>query len=140
VSLQEIESEFDWTYCTSYSGDLEIRSDCEEIDESDQAIPMAMLADQSISILWSATVTLFEDSLSDNGSCKFLIRCRVTPKYVYILSEYSLDLTDVGRRGIITRYYIDRTSPGEGIEIIQNIQITENAEVPRILANKIYRL
>jgi type 2A phosphatase activator TIP41 len=56
-------------------------------------------------ILFYAEIPLFEDELHDNGSSSLLVRIRVMPTCIFILSRFTLRVDDVLFRTHDTRMY-----------------------------------
>ncbi|EAU84444.2 type 2A phosphatase activator TIP41 [Coprinopsis cinerea okayama7 len=101
---------YDWTYTTTYPGHasmVEGRNDkwvAADPEDSSQTIPMAELT-RPDPILFYAEVPLFEDELHDNGSSTLLVRIRVMPTCIFILSRFTLRVDGVLFRSFDTRYY-----------------------------------
>ncbi|KAF8915385.1 type 2A phosphatase activator TIP41 [Mucidula mucida] len=85
---------YDWTYTTTYPGHT----------ETDSTIPIAELT-RPDPILFYAEIPLFEDELHDNGSSGLLIRIRVMPTCIFILSRFTLRVDNVLFRVFDTRIY-----------------------------------
>ncbi|KAL0580714.1 Tap42 interacting protein [Marasmius crinis-equi] len=117
---------YDWTYTTTYPGhtvtDLDSTGASEDEEESDntspftpkwapsdpedssQQIPLAELT-RPDPILFYAEIPLFEDELHDNGSSGLIIRIRVMPTCIFILSRFTLRVDNVLFRTYDTRLY-----------------------------------
>ncbi|KAF5359012.1 hypothetical protein D9758_004875 [Tetrapyrgos nigripes] len=107
---------YDWTYTTTYQGHTEPPSE----DTSDKSffpswtpsnpqnlshqIPLAELT-RPDPILFYAEIPLFEDELHDNGSSALLVRIRVMPTCIFVLSRFTLRVDGVLFRTFDTRMY-----------------------------------
>ncbi|TFK25952.1 type 2A phosphatase activator TIP41 [Coprinopsis marcescibilis] len=106
---------YDWTYTTTYPGHesmVEGRNDkwiSADPEDSSQAIPMAELT-RPDPILFYAEIPLFEDELHDNGSSSLLVRIRVMPTCIFILSRFTLRVDNVLFRVYDTRFYLSFAS------------------------------
>jgi len=106
---------YDWTYTTTYGGHLSVPSDKWSWEPADpengsHCIPMDELT-RPDPILFYAEIPLFEDELHDNGSSDFLIRIRVMPTCIFILSRLTLRVDNVLFRTHDTRIYHSFSSP-----------------------------
>ncbi|TFK63539.1 type 2A phosphatase activator TIP41 [Pluteus cervinus] len=104
---------YDWTYTTTYPGGLLKQSGSEETEipwslgeseNSSHSIPLAELM-RPDPILFYAEIPLFEDELHDNGSSNLLVRIRVMPTCIFILSRFTLRVDNVLFRTHDTRLY-----------------------------------
>ncbi|KAH7923654.1 TIP41-domain-containing protein [Leucogyrophana mollusca] len=110
---------YDWTYTTTYAGHhprhssespLEpsisepIKWTAADPDQPFHSIPMAELT-RPDPILFYAEIPLFEDELHDNGSSSLLVRIRVMPTCIFILSRFTLRVDNVLFRTHDTRVY-----------------------------------
>ncbi|KAF9266327.1 TIP41-domain-containing protein [Marasmius fiardii PR-910] len=118
---------YDWTYTTMYKGHTATASsDNSEEEEKrgetssappfdpkwspsdpedpSQQIPLAELT-RPDPILFYAEIPLFEDELHDNGSSGLIIRIRVMPTCIFILSRFTLRVDNVLFRSFDTRLY-----------------------------------
>ncbi|KZT71494.1 TIP41-domain-containing protein [Daedalea quercina L-15889] len=101
---------YDWTYTTVYSGHPFSSSpntiDWTPADPENEkhAIPLAELTRHD-PILFYAEIPLYEDELHDNGSSHLLVRIRVMPTCVFILSRFTLRVDNVLFRAYDTRIY-----------------------------------
>ncbi|KAH7907138.1 TIP41-like family-domain-containing protein [Hygrophoropsis aurantiaca] len=103
---------YDWTYTTTYAGHPESPSAPTNIipwtpaDPANPAhiIPMAELT-RPDPILFYAEIPLFEDELHDNGSSSLIVRIRVMPTCIFILSRFTLRVDNVLFRTHDTRVY-----------------------------------
>ncbi|GBE79866.1 type 2A phosphatase activator TIP41 [Sparassis latifolia] len=100
---------YDWTYTTIYPGHAIATSDSvswqpAEADNSSHTIPLAELTRQD-PILFYAEIPLFEDELHDNGTSQLIIRIRVMPTCLFILSRFTLRIDHVLFRTYDTRIY-----------------------------------
>ncbi|KAG6891687.1 hypothetical protein C0992_010090 [Termitomyces sp. T32_za158] len=97
---------YDWTYTTAYTGHESSNVSWIQADPDNpsHAIPMAELT-RPDPILFYAEIPLFEDELHDNGSSNLLIRIRVMPTCIFILSRFTLCVDNVLFRTFDTRIY-----------------------------------
>jgi type 2A phosphatase activator TIP41 len=112
---------YDWTYTTTYAGHPSSHTEdvppiicpppSESIpwtpadpDKSSHSIPMAELT-RPDPIIFYAEIPLFEDELHDNGSSNLLVRIRVMPTCIFILSRFTLRVDNVLFRTHDTRMY-----------------------------------
>ncbi|KAH6914748.1 type 2A phosphatase activator TIP41 [Coprinopsis sp. MPI-PUGE-AT-0042] len=104
---QTVAKPYDWTYTTTYPGhttpnDEWIAADPDQ--EATQSIPIAELT-RPDPILFYAEIPLFEDELHDNGSSSLLVRIRVMPTCIFVLSRFTLRVDNVLFRTFDTRFY-----------------------------------
>ncbi|EPQ59182.1 TIP41-domain-containing protein [Gloeophyllum trabeum ATCC 11539] len=100
---------YDWTYTTTYAGQAggpEASASWIEADKENKShvIPIQELM-RPDPILFYAEIPLFEDELHDNGSSNLLVRIRVMPTCVFILSRFTLRVDGVLFRTYDTRLY-----------------------------------
>jgi len=101
---------YDWTYTTVYPGHEIPRSpesivwQSADTNNPSHTIPMAELTRQD-PILFYAEIPLYEDELHDNGSSHLLVRIRVMPTCLFILSRFTLRVDNVLFRTHDTRIY-----------------------------------
>ncbi|KAK2466009.1 hypothetical protein APHAL10511_001650 [Amanita phalloides] len=101
---------YDWTYTSTYPGHIigdafnTIPWRAADPGNASHAIPMAELTRQD-PILFYAEIPLYEDELHDNGSSALLIRIRVMPACIFILSRFTLRVDHVIFRTFDTRIY-----------------------------------
>ncbi|THV08247.1 type 2A phosphatase activator TIP41 [Dendrothele bispora CBS 962.96] len=112
---------YDWTYTTMYQGHTETSSEESSGKSStfswtpsnpqnpSHQIPLAELT-RPDPILFYAEIPLFEDELHDNGSSALLVRIRVMPTCIFILSRFVLRVDGVLFRTYDTRMYHSLTS------------------------------
>ncbi|KAG6861861.1 hypothetical protein C0995_011158 [Termitomyces sp. Mi166 len=109
---------YDWTYTTAYIGHETSDAPSQgpiaswtqaDPDNPSHAIPMAELT-RPDPILFYAEIPLFEDELHDNGSSNLLVRIRVMPTCIFILSRFTLRVDNVLFRTFDTRIYHSFTS------------------------------
>ncbi|KAI0065699.1 TIP41-domain-containing protein [Artomyces pyxidatus] len=94
---------YDWTYTTTYAGHELIGTEWTPAGE-EHAIPIAELT-RPDPILFYAEIPLYEDELHDNGSSQLLVRIRVMPTCIFILSRFTLRVDNVLFRARDTRIY-----------------------------------
>ncbi|KAH9833681.1 type 2A phosphatase activator TIP41 [Rhodofomes roseus] len=101
---------YDWTYTTIYGGHTLSSSSSTtqwtpaDPDNPKHTIPLAELTRHD-PILFYAEIPLYEDELHDNGSSHLLVRIRVMPTCVFILSRFTLRVDNVLFRALDTRIY-----------------------------------
>lgn len=97
---------YDWTYTSAYTGHSlpDLKFTPADPENSDHAIPLAELT-RPDPILFYAEIPLFEDELHDNGSSHFLVRIRVMPGCIFVLSRFTLRVDNVLFRTFDTRMY-----------------------------------
>lgn len=99
---------YDWTYTTMYEGHVSneegLRYPFIKTQDPLHAIPMAELQRHD-PILFYAQTLLFEDELHDNGSSSLLVRLRVMPGCIFLLSRFTLRVDQVLFRAFDTRIY-----------------------------------
>jgi type 2A phosphatase activator TIP41 len=78
---------YDWTFSTPFSGKVygvAGSNGWKQLPKS--AMPMQLLTDQSVPILFFDEIILLEDDLHDNGEVKLTVKLRVMPTCAYVLS------------------------------------------------------
>ncbi|KAH8118670.1 type 2A phosphatase activator TIP41 [Phellopilus nigrolimitatus] len=100
---------YDWTYTTVYAGaalDDAAPVNFVPADPNNPAhtIPLAELM-RPDPILFYAEIPLFEDELHDNGSSHLVVRIRVMPGCIFVLSRFTLRVDNVLFRSFDTRIY-----------------------------------
>ncbi|KAF5346033.1 hypothetical protein D9757_014273 [Collybiopsis confluens] len=148
---------YDWTYTTSYQGhspsdapqsltssmasmsltpDSSLRSNrphwypsSTSPSPSQTTIPLAELT-RPDPILFYAEVPLFEDELHDNGSSAVVVRIRVMPTCIFILSRFTLRVDGVLFRTFDTRLYSSLEYEGQGEQSPMVIRETSGWEAP----------
>ncbi|KAJ3487993.1 hypothetical protein NLI96_g3146 [Meripilus lineatus] len=101
---------YDWTYTTMYPGSSQASSTTSvtwkpaDLDNPSHEIPLAELTRKD-PILFYAEIPLFEDELHDNGASSLLVRIRVMPTCIFILSRFALRVDHVLFRIFDTRIY-----------------------------------
>lgn len=103
-------SEYDWTYCSEYSGSFGDGIRWEPIAKDGVAISSTEGIDYDMlkrpdPIKFYAENLLYEDELADNGLCKFSVKVRVMPGCFFILKRYALCVENVVCRCIDTRFF-----------------------------------
>ncbi|KAJ3735202.1 type 2A phosphatase activator TIP41 [Lentinula guzmanii] len=130
---------YDWTYTTTYCGHCPshvssstssttsttissqisnsqwISSDS---TEAKHQIPLAELT-RPDPILFYAEIPLFEDELHDNGSSSLIVRIRVMPTCIFILSRFTLRVDGVLFRTFDTRIYSSLENNLQGTEVVR---------------------
>ncbi|KAJ3757771.1 type 2A phosphatase activator TIP41 [Lentinula raphanica] len=121
---------YDWTYTTTYCGhspshpsSTTITSPPNQWTTADSGdtkhqIPLAELT-RPDPILFYAEIPLFEDELHDNGSSALLVRIRVMPTCIFILSRFTLRVDGVLFRTYDTRLYSSLEDNPEGAVIVR---------------------
>ncbi|CAK9290181.1 unnamed protein product [Gordionus sp. m RMFG-2023] len=147
TQLKGMVKSYDWTFTTSYIGDLLLNLDnTDSYFEKDQTFPqnsesidyeMLKIPEK---ILFFDQIDLYEDELGDNGISKCDVKIRVTPSYMFILLRFFLRVDGVIARSKETRYfhqfdtnYILR----EHSEKEQKLSANDNYDIPstNILSN-----
>ncbi|KAF9226881.1 TIP41-domain-containing protein [Gyrodon lividus] len=107
---------YDWTYTTMYPGHHPCSDESPggqsnsgkwteaDPDNPNHSIPLSELT-RPDPILFYAEVPLFEDELHDNGSSNLLVRIRVMPTCLFILSRFTLRVDNVLFRTHDTRMF-----------------------------------
>lgn len=107
---------YDWTYTMTYPGhhldsapgtdspSSSIQWIDADQDNPSHSIPLSELT-RPDPILFYAEIPLFEDELHDNGSSNLLVRIRVMPTCIFILSRFTLRVDNVLFRTHDTRIY-----------------------------------
>ncbi|KAH8984243.1 type 2A phosphatase activator TIP41 [Lactarius akahatsu] len=101
---------YDWTYTTTYAGSLDDAGSRNaqwtpaEPSNAHHSIPIAELS-RPDPILFYAEIPLFDDELHDNGASHLLVRVRVMPTCIFILSRFTLRVDNVLFRAHDTRVY-----------------------------------
>ncbi|KAI9457015.1 type 2A phosphatase activator TIP41 [Lactarius psammicola] len=101
---------YDWTYTTTYAGSLDDAGSgnaqwtSSEPSNAHHSIPIAELS-RPDPILFYAEIPLFDDELHDNGASHLLVRIRVMPTCIFILSRFTLRVDNVLFRAHDTRIY-----------------------------------
>lgn len=111
---------YDWTFSSPYWGTLLLApryDSCatatndtmawERLETS--AMPMQMLTDRTLPILYFDSINLLEDDLHDNGLMQCTIKVRVMPTCAYILSQLFVRVDHVLVRLKETRLLVDWT-------------------------------
>jgi type 2A phosphatase activator TIP41 len=99
---------FDWTYSTPFLGKmygLAGSSGWTKLEAS--GMPMHLLTDQSVPILYFDEVILYEDDLHDNGEVQMSVKLRVMPTCAYILSKLFVRVDNVLLRLRESRLLVD---------------------------------
>ncbi|KAJ4479195.1 type 2A phosphatase activator TIP41 [Lentinula aciculospora] len=102
---------YDWTYTTTYCGHSSSSTAYTSTSwtpsnpaQAKHQIPLAELT-RPDPILFYAEVPLFEDELHDNGSSALIVRIRIMPTCIFILSRFTLRVDGVLFRTFDTRIY-----------------------------------
>ncbi|KAF8622075.1 hypothetical protein AX15_007220 [Amanita polypyramis BW_CC] len=101
---------YDWTYTSIYPGHgiegygQAIAWRVADPENASHVIPITELTRQD-PILFYAEIPLYEDELHDNGSSALLVRIRVMPTCIFILSRFTLRVDHVLFRTFDTRIY-----------------------------------
>lgn len=101
---------YDWTYTTTYAGSLDDAGSGNarwipgEPSNPHHSIPIDELS-RPDPILFYAEIPLFDDELHDNGASHLLVRIRVMPTCIFILSRFTLRVDNVLFRAHDTRIY-----------------------------------
>ncbi|KAG8956613.1 hypothetical protein FRC04_000091 [Tulasnella sp. 424] len=101
---------YDWTYTTTYPGketehsSPHLRWTPADPENPSHSIPLAQLSRRD-PILYYAEILLYEDELHDNGSSRLVVRLRVMPTCLFILSRLTVRVDGVVFRTFDTRIY-----------------------------------
>ena len=86
---------YDWTYSTPFCGNVYGTQKRPWIPLEQSGMPMQLLTDQSVPILYFDSVILYEDDLHDNGQVEYTVKVRVMPTCAYILCKLFLRIDHV---------------------------------------------
>ena len=92
------EFHYDWTYSTPFYGKFygsKIRQPGGWIVCEESGMPMHLLTDQSVPILYFDSLVLLEDDLHDNGLVQYTVKVRVMPTCAYVLSRLFVRVDNV---------------------------------------------
>lgn len=104
---------YDWTYSSGYWGTSRIATTNETNMSIDwkplttSGMPMQLLTDQSVPILYFDQIVLLEDDLHDNGQVQLTVKIRVMPTCAYVLSQLFVRVDEVLVRVRETRLMVD---------------------------------
>ena len=99
---------FDWTYSTPFIGKLYGMAGYNGWTKLEASgMPMHLLTDQSVPILYFDEVILYEDDLHDNGEVQLSMKLRVMPTCAYILSKLFVRVDNVLLRLRESRLLVD---------------------------------
>ncbi|CCD62545.1 TIP41-like protein [Caenorhabditis elegans] len=96
--ISEHQKPFDWTYTTHYKGTV---TGC-QVTPTTERIDMERLKRRD-EILFSSSITLFEDELADHGIAQLLARVRVMRGYFFVLLRFYMRVDNVLLRVCDTR-------------------------------------
>jgi type 2A phosphatase activator TIP41 len=82
-------------------------------------MPMSLLTDTSVPILYYDQILLYEDDLHDNGAVEYSIKVRVMPHCVYILGRLFVRVDHVLVRLRETRWLVE-------LESSKNVLFSQN--------------
>ncbi|KAK8797106.1 hypothetical protein WA158_004316 [Blastocystis sp. Blastoise] len=94
---------YDWTFLSLYGGKTECSK---EYQPTEEKIDMNRLMRHE-DILQYGSVILLEDDYHDNGIGQLVIKTRVMPSYIFVLSQYYCRIDEVIVRVVEHRYFID---------------------------------
>eukprot|EP00934_Nitzschia_sp_Nitz4_P002402 Nitzschia sp. Nitz4//scaffold26_size159584//108026//109279//NITZ4_002503-RA/size159584-processed-gene-0.239-mRNA-1//-1//CDS//3329545118//2397//frame0 len=92
---------YDWTYSSAYigkiagTGNLEVGAFSEWRSLEQSGMPLSILTDQSVPILYFDEVVLLEDDLHDNGQMQYTAKIRVMPTCIYVLFQLFVRVDNV---------------------------------------------
>ena len=101
----------DWTYTTSYWGDMQFSENVRESvivgpNCSESFLPWELLKSTNPKLIFFKEIPLWEDELSDNGKSKLSCKIRVMDSFFYILQTFELRIDGVLQsRSIETRIF-----------------------------------
>eukprot|EP01071_Lankesteria_metandrocarpae_P011397 Lankesteria_metandrocarpae@DN5441_c0_g2_i1.p1 len=82
-----------------------IPAECGELVGDTGLLPLKVLMDTTIPILWFQQVDLYGDDLSDGGICHVDVKLRVMPNFFYVLLRQDIRVDNVILRQVETRYF-----------------------------------
>ncbi|KAJ8904347.1 hypothetical protein NDN08_000868 [Rhodosorus marinus] len=104
--VQVIKAETDWTFSSTYMGD--IVSGISSIEENTtRGINIEKLKRRDIPVLYFNEAVLYEDELDDNGTSCYNVRLRVSEGFFLLLARFWLRVDGVVGRLYETRYYYE---------------------------------
>jgi hypothetical protein len=114
TDIPQLETNHDWTFTTTYWGDISSRKESSVIRRihnkqcTNTFFPLEKLTNTTLPIITFKEVTFWEDELDDNGHSEFTVRVREMEDFVFIMSTFSLRVDGVlGCRKIESRIYYD---------------------------------
>ncbi|KAG8988531.1 hypothetical protein FRB90_002693 [Tulasnella sp. 427] len=102
--------DYDWTYTTTYPGKETAQSSPHlkwtpaDPEDPTHCIPLAQLSRRD-PILYYAEILLYEDELHDNGSSRLVVRLRVMPTCLFLLTRLTVRVDGVVFRTFDTRIF-----------------------------------
>eukprot|EP00980_Cylindrotheca_fusiformis_P029976 scaffold24130_cov142-Cylindrotheca_fusiformis.AAC.6 len=97
-TINSTEFHYDWTYSTPFCGSVvglleDQEQEWKPLDAS--GMPMHLLKDQSVPILYFDQIVFMEDDLHDNGLMQYSAKLRVMPTCAYVLSRLFVRIDQV---------------------------------------------
>jgi type 2A phosphatase activator TIP41 len=97
-TIRNTQFHYDWTYSTPFIGSVFVSgipatTAATMVDQplweslSQSGMPMYLLTDTSIPILYYDHIVLYEDDLHDNGEVQYSIKVRIMPHCAYVLAR-----------------------------------------------------
>lgn len=100
---------YDWTYSSPYT-DTTIASDAHWKPLQASGMPMHLLMDRSVPILFFDSLHLVEDDMHDNGQMQYTLKLRVMPTCIYVLTQLFIRVDQVLLRVRETRVLVELTA------------------------------
>jgi hypothetical protein len=100
---------YDWTYSSPFCGKVYggVSGGGGWTKLKTSGMPLHLLTDQSVPILYFDQLVLVEDDLHDNGLCQWTVKVRVMPTCAYILSQLHVRVDHVVVRVRDTRLLVE---------------------------------
>jgi type 2A phosphatase activator TIP41 len=126
-AIRNTEFHYDWTYSTPFCGSIFVSGQPVQSQHSfirwqplpKSGMPMSLLTDTSVPILYYDQILLYEDDLHDNGAVEYSIKVRVMPHCVYILGRLFVRVDHVLVRLRETRWLVE-------LESSKNVLFSQN--------------
>jgi hypothetical protein len=104
-TVNSTEFHYDWTYSTPFCGNVVGLEAWKPLTLS--GMPMHLLTDQTVPILYFDQIFIMEDDLHDNGLMQYSAKLRVMPTCVYVLSKLFVRIDHVLLRVRECRFLVD---------------------------------
>lgn len=105
--VNSTEFHYDWTYSTPFCGSESGTNPLSWKALESSGIPMHLLTDQTVPILYFDQIVIMEDDLHDNGLMQYSAKLRVMPTCVYALSKLFVRIDQVMLRVRECRFLVD---------------------------------
>lgn len=103
-NCRPFETDSDWTYTVSAMPRVTLR-DATSTRYGESCLPMHLLADRTLPILFHSSLTYFEDELEDSGNSNFQLRLRVHDQFFFLLVRGEVRVDNVLARRCDTRFF-----------------------------------